>query len=223
MTTFGWIDQLSTLARVFLILNVLFLLWRFKSLPDQVKVIGPFILLTLIVEFYADYLSRNMISNLFLLHLYTFFEFLTWSLFYWLLFRRKLFFRKTFPWFVGIVAVLIIANTLYVEPMSGFNSNAKSFVQILLIGSAIFYFFDAFGKIDLTQALPRSLSLINFAILLYYSGSLFIFMFSKLLNNNQVAESQQYGIWAINALLYVIFLILIFFSLWTAAFRKTKS
>ena len=217
------LDLFSTMAQVCLLLNLLLLVWQYKPVPKQIKRLGPFILIALITEIYATYLTRQAIPNLFLLHIYTLLEFLAWSFFYQHLFKEKVLIQKVLPWLVGIITVLIISNTVFLEPMSGFNSNAKSLVQILLISSAILYFFTAFGKVDLIQALPRSLMLINFAVILYYSGSLFIFMFSRFLNDNKVAQFHQHGLWTINALIYVIFLILILFAIWTAAFRKTKS
>lgn len=217
------IHNLSITAQICLLLSIMLWLWRFKSLPNEVKRLGPFLILTLIINVSAIYLSRNRIPNLFLLHIYTLLEFLAWAFFYWYLFRKKQSLQKNFPWFVIIVSILIIANTIVFESLNGFNSNSKSLVQLLLIGSAIFYFFNAFGKIDLNQPLPRSLTLINFAVVFYYSGSLFIFMFSRLLNNHQVIQTRQHVLWAINGMLYLIFVILILLSLWTVAFRKTKS
>jgi hypothetical protein len=217
------LEIFSTSAQVALILNILLLMARYHQIPTIIKRIAPFIILTLIIEVYSTYLTKNNRPNLFLLHIYTLMEFIAWAFFYQLLFRSHKRFQQIFPYFITIISFLIIANTVFIEPLSGFNSNAKSTVQIIFITLAIVYFFQTFGRIDLTQSTPRSLILINFAIILYYSGSLFIFMFSKLLNNNNVAQPQQYGLWTINALLYFIFLILLFLSIWIVAFRPMKS
>ncbi len=217
------IHSCSQIAQICLLLSMLIWLWRFRVLPMEHRRLGPFIILTLIVQSYAVYLSRQGIPNLYLLHLYTLLELLAWSFFYGYLFRSQQAFQKIFPWIVLSATVLIIANTLFLEPLSGFNSNAKSMVQLLLIAAAIFYFFLAFGKIDLALALPRSLILLNFAVILYYSGSLFIFMFAKLLSDNNVAWHRHNLFWGINGLLHVFFQILLLLSLWTVAFRKMRS
>ncbi len=206
-----------------LILNVLFFLVFHKKIHNDVKAVGAYLLLNIITELYSEWLYHKELKSLFLLHIYTLFEFITWSYFYRQLFKNKLRFQKVSPVFIATTSILIIANTIFFEPISGFNSNAKTLVQLILIGYAIYYFFASFGKVDLTKPLPRSISLINFAVILYYSGSLFIFMFSKLLANNNVPYSHQHGFWAVNALLNLIFQVLIFISLWTVAFQKTKS
>jgi len=213
----------SISAQVGLLSCILFGLWRFKSLPTEIQRLGPFLVVTLIINITAIILGRQMISNLFLLHTYTLLEVFLWAYFYKYLFRKNIKGKHAFSLLIGIVSILIIANSILLEPVTGFNSNAKSLVQLLLILASIFYFFNAFGKIDLTQPLPRSLSIINFAVLFYYSGSLFIFMFSKMLNANNVAQTQQHGLWAINGLIYLIFLILIFTGIWIATFQETKS
>lgn len=213
----------SSAAQVCLLLSILLWCWHYRSLPLEFKRLGFFMVTTLIINVTAIVLGRNKIQNLFLLHIYTPLEWLLWAYFYQLLFKpiRKI--QKGLPWLVGVVLIFLLLNSILLEPISGFNSNAKSLVQVILIAAAITYFFNAFGKIDLTMPIPRALSIVNFAVIFYYSGSLFIFMFSRFLNDNQVAEQQQFGIWAINGIIYFLFTLLIFSSLWTVAFQKTKS
>ena len=208
-----------------LILNVLLFFWKVNKFPKSIRILGIYLSINLATELLAKYIAYffENPNNLPLLHIYTLLEFITWPLFYRQLFVHKNHFVKNHLYFIGFVSVLILSNSIFLEPLSGFNSNAKALVQIILIGYAIYYFFETFGKIDLTKPLPRALSLINFAVILYYSGSLFIFMFSKLLANQNVADNRQYGFWAVNALLLVAFQTLIFISLWTVAFQKTKS
>lgn len=213
----------SRIAVACLLISCFFFLIKFRKFPVPIKVLGLFLIINLVVELYANWLSYQQKSNIFLLHVYTLFEFLTWSFFYRFLFQDKKWVQIIFPWFVILGGGLIIANTVFLEPLTGFNSNAKTLVQITLISSAVYYFFNSFGKVDFTKPNPFSIGLINFAVILYYSGSLFIFMFSKMLEDNEVADARQYLFWAINAVLNLIFQILILISLWKVAFRKTKS
>lgn len=210
-------------AQIFLVLNLVIWLWLYRSAPIEIRNIGPFLILATITEFLALYMAKRDIPNLFSLHLYTLLEFLAWSFFYKYLFRRKDFVQKYYRLFISIIAVLIILNTVFIEPIGGFNSNAKSLIQIILIISALYYFFNAFGKIDLNKSSTLSVAIINFGILLYYSGTLFIFMFSRFLNDNHVARFKQHGFWTMNALIYLIFLMLISISLWIIALQKKKS
>ncbi len=205
-----------------LLVNLVFLAWRFKKMPLEIRSLIWFLSLGSATEIYSRSLSTAHSNNLFLLHIYTLFEFIAWTYFYRNIFRHKKHVAK-FPWFVLVVSCLIIANSVFLEPLSGFNSNAKTLVQVLFICYSVYYFFDVFGKIDLTKPQPLAITLINFAVVFYYSGTLFIFMSSKLLANIGISNNQQYGFWAINSLLNLIFHIIILISLWTAAFRGTKS
>lgn len=213
----------SRLAVACLLISCIFFLIKYKNFPVSIKVLGIFLFINLIIEIGANWLSHQQKSNIFLLHIYTVFEFLTWSFFYRILFKHKKWIATFFPWFMIAGGLAIIANSIFLEPLTGFNSNAKTFVQIVLISSAIYYFFDTFGKLDFTKSNPFALALINFAVLFYYSGSLFIFMFSRLLADHDVLDSRQYLFWAINAVLNLIFQILILISLWVIVFRKAKS
>jgi hypothetical protein len=221
------ITQLAILAShigsAILLANVLLFVIRRRKMPLAVQRLGWFLLLSLATEIAAQALFSLKINNLFLLHLYTLLEWLAWSYFYYYLFRHHVRFRKLIPYVSLTWAVLILLNSLFLEPLSGFNANAKTLVQLSLIAFAIYYFFTAFGKIDLDKAVPRSLTFINFATILYYSGSLFIFMVPKFLQSLGIASAQINGLWAVNALLLVVFHSLIFTSLWIVAFQKTKS
>lgn len=208
---------------VLLIIINLLILFRYRQLPGNIRRIVYYLLLSVVTEAASRHLFYKSENNLFLLHYYTFFEFLVWSYFFYYLLKSKKWLRTALPWLAAVVAVLIIANSILLEPPTGFNSNAKTLVQVLVISYTICYFFLSFGKIDLRQPVPRATTLINFAVLFYYSGSLFIFMFSKLLANQGVDEKLQFSFWAINALLLVILHLLILISLWMIAFRKTTS
>jgi hypothetical protein len=207
----------------FVILNSVLLLWKYRDIPAKIRSVVYFVGLCLATDLSSRYLFDQASNNLFLLHIYTLLEFLAWSYFFYQLFRNQDWVRTKLPWLVGIGVILIVANTVFLEPVTGFNSNAKTFVQAILIFYAVYYLFTSFGQTDLRQPLPLATTLINFAILLYYSGSLFIFMFSKLLGEQGTADDLQYGFWAVNAVLSLLLQVFIFISLWKVAFRKTNS
>lgn len=200
---------------VILVVNVVLVLLFYRRLPLKIRSISFFLLGSLVTDLASRWLFYQGTNNLFLLHIYTLWELLAWSWFFYLVFG---FTRREQRWYlggIGLVGVLVLLNSLFLEPPTGFNSNAKTLVQVLLVSFAIRYFFLAFGKIDLTKPVARSVTFINFAVLLYYSGTLFIFMSSRLLKDYGVASAQQHGLWVINALLLVVFHFLIFFSIWT--------
>ena len=173
----------SDIGSVLLLINALLFAVRKKKMPLSVQHMGWFLLLCVITEAAAQSLFYLKINNLFLLHIYTLLEWIAWSYFYYFLFQNKPRLKKALPYFTIVLSVLIILNTLFLEHFTSFNGNAKTAVQLCLIAYAVYYFFTAFGKIDLNKSEPRALTFINFAVILYYSGSLFIFMVPKLLQS----------------------------------------
>ncbi|NUO03201.1 MAG: hypothetical protein HUU01_21535 [Saprospiraceae bacterium] len=186
----------------------------------------------------AIYLSSN---NLPLLHFYTLGEFVLLSFFYRTLFPQHGFFRKYFVVILTTVSLLIVLNTIFLQSIYAFNSYAKTLVQIILIIYAIVYFFhlpeapsfqksESWYRAPLDQMNPGgmsnfrkhegwSLRLINSAVLIYYCGSLFIFMFSNVFIQKSVI---YHSFWIFNALLNFLFQVLVLLGLWRVAFRRPK-
>ena len=215
--------SLADIALGLLVISFLLCLLRFKRLPVDIRIIGFFLILNLVTEIISRVLFTSGTNNLYLLHIYTLFEFLTWSLFYKYQFTTKEKVQKFYWPFVFIIAVLIILNSIFIEPITGFNSNSKTLVQLIIIGYAIYYFFINFGITDFSTPENQSALWINFATMLYYSGSLFIFMFMKMLVSSDTDTTSINSFWLINVLLNVIFQFLILISIWKVAFSKTKS
>lgn len=213
----------SNTALVVLGASVLMYAIRFRHLPVEFKALGIFLIIDLVTELAATWTLYQRINNLPLLHIYTLLEFASLSLFYRAVFASRVGFQRYFWPFIGVVSALVVANSIFLEPPTGFNSNAKTLVQITLMGYAVFYFFNAYGKMDFSKPRYLAQGLVNTAVLLYNAGSLFIFMFAKILQQSNLSSSAQHGFWMFNALLFLIFQLLVFIAIWKAAFRQTKS
>ena len=156
------------------------------------------------------------VNNLYLLHLYTLIEFLLITLFYHQVFQDISFWKKNVFGFIVFVSFLVVSNSIFLQPITVFNSNAKTLTQSIFIGYAIAYFLQA--NSDKTDLFSTVIKTINSAILLYYAGSLFIFMFGNVFF--QLDEFHKI-FWVANAVLYLIFQLLVFTAIWQ--FRQTKS
>ncbi len=201
------------------------LLWllKFRRLSPLFRLLGLVLINELLTDTLASWLDAHKTNNMPLLHLYTLVSFWLFSFFYRELFREKPVVRRYFWPYMAVVTLLLIANTLWLEPVWGFNSNAKTLIQCIFIAYVVYYLFDAFGKTDFLQPNDLAVSLVNMAILIYNAGSLFIFMFAKTLNNGLLSAKAQSGLWMVNSLLYLIFQLLLLLALWIQAFKATKS
>ncbi len=193
---------------------VLFLSW--KKIPLSLKYLTFFLIWNFLTEVTAFLLLENDIGNLPLLHIYTLGEFLLFSLFYREINLKATFLTKNI--FILVSSLLIILNTVFLQDIAGFNSNAKTFVQVTIIINAILFFYQNSSEL---KAPNSSIKLINSAILIYYSGSLFIFMFSNYFLSRGIKIHRAF--WDFNTLLNFLFQVLIFIAIWRFTHKEAIS
>ncbi|HEY8934801.1 MAG TPA: hypothetical protein VIM65_06250, partial [Cyclobacteriaceae bacterium] len=81
-------------------------------------------------------------------------------------------------WMYSIILSVVLfnlANSLYIQNINEFNSNAWSVNTILLIAVALYYLFNFFSKLDLLEFEKSPVFMITTALLIYFSGSLFLY------------------------------------------------
>lgn len=210
----------ANIAVLVLVVNVLLFSLKFKELNRPFRGLFYFLILNLLTEILAFTFTECGINNLPLLHVYTLGEFILFSFFYRSLSYKPTFFSRHFWLIIAIGSLLIIANTLFFQSIFGFNSTAKTGVQLILIVYAVFYFYNLVADEHFAQLKSKSMRLVNSAVIIYYSGSLFIFMFSQISFGN---EDIYKLFWIFNSFLYVTFHLIIFTALWIAFYRNTPS
>lgn len=199
------------------------IIWFLKQyrFPAPLKIFGYFLLLNLFTEAAA----RGLViwdvidNNLPLLHIYTAGEFVLLSFFYRSLFANSAFVRRYFLAFILFICALIAFNSAFLQSIYIFNSYAKTLVQIIIITYSILFFFHLPERTNLKNPEDWAIRIINSAVLIYYCGSLFIFMFSNLFIGKGLIYN---GFWAFNALLNFIFQLLVLIGLWRVAFKHPK-
>jgi hypothetical protein len=208
----------ANIALLFLCISVAFCIFYRKKLNVPFQRLFYFLVWNLSIEILAIIFSNSGYNNLPLLHIYTLGEFLLFSYFFKSLLDKPIFFKKYFWHFVITGSLFIVSNSIFFQSIFGFNTFAKTFVQVTIIGYAILYFYNLVENQLFSLSLSKSLRLINSAILVYYSGSLFIFMCS----NVYYEDAQVYDMfWIFNALLNSLFQLLILVGLWKIFFKKT--
>jgi len=207
------------MAQITLVVSVLIGAIYYKKLPALIQLLWCFLVWNLLIEIGAKIMSRLWTgNNLPLLHLYTVGEFLFFAFFY-----KKIFFKANeknhfFLLFIAIMTSLIIGNTVFVQSIYGFNSYAKTLVHLFIIGCVVKYFLMFLSQNIAKEFTSTAIQLINVAILIYYAGSLFIFMFSNtLLNSESVIHLKLFSI---NAILNLLFQSIILFAIWKTIYSK---
>lgn len=207
-------------ALAFTIIASALLVRHRKKLTPPYYWLGYFLLLNIIVQASSTVLAHFYMPNLFLLHILTLGEFILLSFFFKGLITKPHFIQKYFYWIIAIISILIVTNSAFLQPITGFNSYAKSLVQLIIMIYCVLYLYNLSDLEDLDAPMHPSLRLVISGIFVYYSGSLIIFMFS-----NFIIASKQLimGFWVINALLYFLFQLVILIGVWRAVSRKMKS
>lgn len=220
MTLHQWLMLVSAFPLFCLSVSCILWLWKRTNFSDPLQILGYFLLFNLFIEMGArGFFVFKVSNNLPLLHIYTLGEFLLLSFFYRKLLPDYNFFRKFFPAFLLIVSLLILLNTIFLQSIYVFNSYAKTLVQIILIIYSMMFFFNLPETSNFKTAEGWSLRIINSAVLIYYCGSLFIFMFSNIFIEKGLIYN---GFWIFNAVLNFLFQILVLLGLWRVAFRRPK-
>ncbi len=220
VTEWELLDYLSILDNIFLLIISIIIVKEWSVLNTVIKILGCFIILSFLVNTTAFIFGIYQENNLFLLHILTLGEIILLSLFYYNLLDKRLKIKKMILYFLPFFSLLIILNSIFYEPITGWNSTAKTFTQGIIIIYAIAYFYELSTREIMVDSKIKSLHFINSAILLYYAGSLFIFMSAKVV-------LKEIGImdivfWIFNAILYFVFCILILIGIWKMVYSLKK-
>lgn len=210
------IYRFSTLPLICLLLSCCLGLRYWHRLPHSLQWLVVYLVFNFLIEIGARTAAALFRQNLPLLHVYTAGEFVLFSLFYRQILDEQSVFKTYFNWILPVGLLLVVLNTVFLQGIFEFNSYAKSLVQIVIILYALDYAF----RIAEPEGDTRVLRLINAAILIYYCGSLFIFMASQF---ESVAREPFRLLWTVNKVLNLIFQLLILTALWKAVFNHPGS
>ncbi len=180
----------------------------FSRLPRAFKVLLAYLFWNLLVEGITFLLPYGT-NNLPLLHIHTLIEFVLFTLLYRETRILDFLERDGFWVFILIISGLIVLNSLFLQDIFSYNSYAKTLVNTLLIAYALIYFFGMLGKTEVDEPFLW----VNSAVLIQYTASLFVFMFS----NVSVSDTIFNLIWDMNMVINFLFQILIFIAIWKVA------
>lgn len=218
--TWSYFYDLATLPVFCLLLSCILGLRYWQRLPRSFQVLVAYLVFNFLIEIGARVGAIVFQQNLPLLHLYTLGECWLFSLFYRQILDEESVFQRYFWWIVGMALALVVLNTAFLQGIFEYNSYAKTLVQVLIILYAMDFAFRISERDDPEPYLTRMLRLVNSAILIYYCGSLFVFM------SSQFEVEMKGGIhllWQFNKVLNLIFHLIVFTALWKVVFKRPKS
>ncbi|MCG8391246.1 MAG: hypothetical protein MJA30_37185 [Cytophagales bacterium] len=184
---------------------------RRNSLDDTQKLLRWVIYLLSASQMIGTALWYFKINNLPLIHIYPLIELAIFSVLYQKA-LRTLYHPNVIPFLTGLVIVFSIFNSVFVQSIFVFSSNSITLVSGVLIIYSISYFVKLLRDppIDFLDRSP--MFWINCAILIYFSGSFMIFMYSNYMLPK--SKDTQMVMWGIHAILNMARFFLFSIALW---------
>jgi len=171
------------------------------------------LIVTFFIEIFNTFCFLNGMNNMFIFNIYTPIEFILFILFYKNFFDT---FHRTFTHLILIILFLLIAtfDTFFINDYLTVNNFSPSIESIVFIIYSLLAFFFVMKRLMYKNLLNTSFFWVNTAILIYFSGNLFLFLFSNHLQQNKHAE--HLALYNIHSVTNIIYYILISIGFWKA-------
>lgn len=203
----------------FVLVSVLVALIRWRHLRYELRFVGLFIGVAMLGETVSHITARLLhINNLYLFHVYTVLEFNAIALFYgrlfstfyprWVVFGAMLFFTS-----------FAIVNSAYIQPITGYHTYALGLECLLLIGLALLAYYQMLAEMKTDSLNTSPIFWINTGFLVYFAGSLFVFMLGNMLLTQ---PNRALGLMAgtIHGVVLIVLHVFISIGLWISPARS---
>lgn len=150
------------------------------------------------------------IDNLFVGNIYRVLEFVFLAWVYYLALELKN--RNTFFAVIIFLIVCLLANLFFFQGLLNSNSISKTIVSLSGIVFSLLFFYKITKELVIVNLTSLPMFWINSAVLFYFSGNLFLFMFDSYILTHLQEVSEQY--WLLHNLLNIIKNILLAIGLW---------
>ncbi|TAM93712.1 MAG: hypothetical protein EPN39_19425 [Chitinophagaceae bacterium] len=209
-----------------LLFALLCALRRFRQQERSLKIIALWLIVTVISESLAAFMSRYYQNNMPVYHFYAPVSLLLIALYYH--YSIPVFQRYHIGYIIGIAGIIAaIINTVFIQPLTSLDSNLMLFSGICITTMALFAFYAMFTD-DTGLPLTGNIHFwISFLFLFYWCGTFLIWAFLQvliILKEHEAIKPVYLMLWAINLVKYsgmgMAFLIL---STKKTAYEKSKS
>lgn len=185
-------------------LPILVGIFRYYDLKDVQKVILLLVLLSVSAEVAAKWLGDEGGIQTLVYYLFTILEF--GLLTYVFAEGIKPFLKYNFFWGVAISFLFfVLTDMIWISGISQFNSYSTAIEGLILIFFALIFFYKTLHELKIRFLEREPLFWISAGVLLYFSSSLFIFLFSNYVNSSTTALFIIWGIHGIFSILLNVF------------------
>lgn len=199
-----------TLASYSTLIPLIVAIYNRNKLDYPLKYLSYLIYFSACIEIISAILWWQEENNLPLLHIFVVVEFILIGWMYQL-HLYKLYNRYLIPVLIVAFSIFSIINSLFIQSIYTFNTYARPIGNLLFIIFAISYYYKLLKELKIRYLERNPMFWINTGILIYFSGSLFLFIFSNYL----LKQTQLNNLfWSIHAGLNVFINVLYAIGLW---------
>jgi hypothetical protein len=187
-------------------------LFRFVRLNAGLRILVFYVFLSGCVDVLSDIIIQYFKhSNTELLRGFTLLEFVLLTLYFRTLFNSKIAKRLLLAAILSFGIIDIIC-TQFLQPGDAFDSYASAIESLFMVFFPLCYFYKIFAEAVIEKLEKEPSFWIVTAILIYFAGTLFLFLCSDIALTSMKEYFLKY--WSINFILNIIFNILLTAGLW---------
>jgi uncharacterized membrane protein len=202
---------LNQVAPWFALAPIIVGILRRVKLTPALRILLLYFLLAFITELSAIWMMKHKMNNLPLVHLFTLLEFLILTFFLKAQFKTNKQIKA-----IGLIQIIFsfyaIASSIFIQPITVFNTYSRSIEIFLLIVITLMLFMNSLKRIVVTDPESNGLIWINGALLAYFSSTLLIILLNNYLGTNHIEIYKK--VWAIQAILTILMHLTISFGIW---------
>lgn len=202
---------LSYISSSFVLIPLVFGLFKKKSLSPILFPILYLIILSGFTEGINIILSTRSINSMFLINSFTILEFSLLSIFY-LRFFKGYYPPKLFYVLIVLFTCLVIFSSFFINEITVIDGLSYSVESLIFMAYSLFAFYLILKKLLFQHLLESPFFWINTAILIYFSGNLFFFLFSTYLQKFNIKDFGTF--YALHSVLNITYYILISIGFW---------
>ncbi len=204
-------NHLRLISSFIVIIPLLLSVYKFKSLCTIQLRLFYLLIVILIVEFISNILWYKQMNNLPVYHFYTVIEFLLIIN----IFKHELskIFSKQFFVILSVGFMLFaIANALFFQGLTTFNSNVTTVMGFMMIFFSLSYFYSLLKEVKYRALESNPMFWINSGFLIYFSSNLILFYMNNILFKGVTEASLT--LWGLHAIVNIVLTIFYTIAIW---------
>jgi len=186
-------------------------IFKFKTLSPVLKVLFFYCLYSILNEGWSELTNHK--PNFYVANIYTYVECISIAVIYYKISDNK----ANFLWlciFIAVFTIFFMLSCFFWGNINGVQNILMTFEAIFIIVLSIIFFFRLINNSQVTELTDYYFFWMNTAFLVYFSGSLAVFLFLKYIQRTNPTDIMK-GLWMVHLFFNIVYNILLSKSIYT--------